>query len=55
MVRGEPVGSTQMAPFTDVDFDADPDWDFRTAQDDPPDGSCCTCIRRVRRALGCPV
>jgi hypothetical protein len=31
------VGSTEMAPFTDVDFDADPDWEFRTAQDDPPE------------------
>jgi hypothetical protein len=31
------VGSTHMAPFTDVDFDADPDWEFRTAQDDPPE------------------
>ena len=25
------------APFTDVDWDADPDWEFRTAADDSPD------------------
>jgi hypothetical protein len=31
------VGSTHMPPFADVDFDADPDWEFRTAQDDPPE------------------
>jgi hypothetical protein len=31
------VGSTHMAPFTDVDFDTDPDWEFRTAADDPPE------------------
>jgi hypothetical protein len=31
------VGSTHMAPFADVDFDVDPDWEFRTAQDDPPE------------------
>ena len=31
------VGSTEMAPFTDVDFDSDPDWELRTAQDDPPE------------------
>ena len=31
------TGSTPMAPFADVDFDADPDWEFRTARDDQPD------------------
>jgi hypothetical protein len=31
------VGSKDMAPFGDVDFDADPDWEFRTAADDPPE------------------
>ena len=30
------VGSAHLAPFADVDFDTDPDWEFRTAQDDPP-------------------
>ena len=31
------VDSTEMAPFADVDFEADPDWEFRTARDDPPE------------------
>jgi hypothetical protein len=31
------AGTASMAPFTDVDFDADPDWEFRTASDDPPE------------------
>jgi uncharacterized damage-inducible protein DinB len=29
-------GTEPVAPFTDVDFDADPEWEFRTAADDPP-------------------
>jgi hypothetical protein len=31
------VGSPDMEPFADVDFDTDPDWEFRTALDDPPE------------------
>ena len=30
-------GTTPVAPFTDVDFDADPEWEFRTAATDDPD------------------
>lgn len=29
--------TTAVAPFTDVDFDADPEWEFRTALDDTPE------------------
>lgn len=31
------VGSEMAPPFTDVDFDADPQWEFRTALDDSPE------------------
>jgi hypothetical protein len=31
------IGSETMAPFTDIDFDADPEWEFRTANDDDPE------------------
>ena len=31
------VGTTDMAPFDTVDWDADPDWEFRTAADDSPE------------------
>lgn len=31
------AGTTAVAPFTDVDFDADPEWEFRTAADDSPE------------------
>lgn len=30
-------GTETVAPFTDIDFDADPEWEFRTALDDEPD------------------
>ncbi len=30
-------GAETTEPFTDVDFDADPEWEFRTAADDDPD------------------
>lgn len=31
------VGTKEMAPFDTVDWDADPDWEFRTAADDTPE------------------
>jgi hypothetical protein len=31
------AGREHMPPFAEVDFDGDPDWEFRTANDDPPD------------------
>ena len=31
------LGGTIPQPWTDVDWDADPDWEFRTALDDEPD------------------
>src|SRR3990170_4897480 len=31
------VGTPEMPPFDAVDWDADPDWEFRTALDDDPD------------------
>ncbi|CAN5479343.1 DinB family protein [soil metagenome] len=31
------AGTPSMAPFTDVDFDVDPEWEFRTALDDTPE------------------
>ena len=31
------LGHEMPAPFTDVDWDADPDWEFRTAADDSPE------------------
>lgn len=31
------VGTPTMEPFGDVDWDADPDWEFHTAVDDDPD------------------
>ncbi|MEO9325653.1 DinB family protein [Nocardioides sp. C4-1] len=30
-------GTETVAPFTDVDFDVDPEWEFRTALDDEPE------------------
>lgn len=30
-------GTEAVAPFTDIDFDADPEWEFRTAATDPPE------------------
>ena len=33
MLTGQPIG----APWNAVDFDADPDWEWRTAADDSPD------------------
>jgi hypothetical protein len=30
------AGAPDMPPFGDVDFDADPDWEFRTAVEDDP-------------------
>ena len=30
-------GTAAVEPFTDVDFDADPEWEFRTAVDDTPE------------------
>jgi hypothetical protein len=30
------VGTAPVAPFTDIDFDADPEWEFRTAAADDP-------------------
>jgi uncharacterized damage-inducible protein DinB len=32
------LGTETMAPFGDVDWDADPDWEFHTAADDSPEG-----------------
>lgn len=31
------IGSEDMEPFGDVDWDEDPDWEFRTAADDSPE------------------
>jgi hypothetical protein len=31
------VGTTDMPPFDAVDWDADPDWEFRTAAEDTPE------------------
>jgi hypothetical protein len=31
------AGTTAVAPFTEIDFDADPEWEFRTAVDDTPE------------------
>jgi uncharacterized damage-inducible protein DinB len=31
------LGLSLPAPFTDIDWDADPDWEFRTAADDSPE------------------
>jgi hypothetical protein len=45
---GEPV---RIAPFDTVDFDADPDWEWRTAADDSPEylrGLWESCVARSR-------
>ena len=50
-LTGEPALS---APFDTVDFDADPDWEWRTAADDGPDGVLSlweSCVARSRRNL----
>ncbi|HEX3931670.1 MAG TPA: DUF664 domain-containing protein [Nocardioides sp.] len=42
------------APFDDVDFDADPDWEWRTASDDSPEELVAlweACVARSRRNL----
>ena len=31
------VGTPEMEPFAGIDWDADPDWEFRTAADDSPE------------------
>ena len=43
-----------MSPFDAVDFDADPDWEWRTAHDDSADELLSlfdTCVDRSRRVL----
>ena len=48
------AGRTMMSPFDAVDFDADPDWEWRTAHDDSADELLSlfdTCVDRSRRVL----
>jgi hypothetical protein len=48
------TGSPLPPPFDDVDFDADPDWEWRTAADDSPEDLMAlweSCVARSRAHL----
>jgi hypothetical protein len=48
------VGEPYPPPFTDIDWDADPDWEWRTAADDSPDELRTLyddCVRRADAAI----
>jgi hypothetical protein len=48
------AGSPLSPPFDDVDFDADPDWEWRTAADDSPEELMAlweSCVARSRTNL----
>jgi hypothetical protein len=44
------AGGEHMPPFEDVDWDADPDWEWRTAQHDTPEQLFALFDEAVRRA-----
>jgi uncharacterized damage-inducible protein DinB len=44
------AGGEHMPPFEDVDWDADPDWEWRTAKDDSPQDLRSLFDEAVRRA-----
>src|ERR1700761_6195333 len=45
-------GSALGGPWPEVDWDSDPDWEFRTAADDPPDMLYGLWDAAVERARG---